>query len=293
MDLNKVLKETLAFSLINFKDDKKLVKYLAYFIIIYLAIALASALIYIGIGGLSEITALEQFMFIFTAVSIVYLPFMILIIILTYFSSRRGLEVSKKKIARNNLVLFLKYLITPFIAGIYALFSIFNLKFLLILLAGVVISLIGAFTYFLNPLFAGFLIAISFVFYFAYIFVIIYNSTRLTFTEFAILESSSIKKALKKSWKSTENNVLNIFIALIVFGIILSIISMVFQMPLIFYSMIFGFNQAIMGAEFSEAALYSDPLYWVLSIPSYLITAYLMLAGILFKVSLYTKIIKK
>lgn len=290
MDLNKVITEGLKFSLFEFKNDKKLIKYLTILFLVYLI----SALIIYGFFGatLSGIESgvepgIEQIGSLFLLFGVIGLPTFIIITIISFLIIRQGLLIEKKKAIDLDIVNYIKFLLMGIATAIVAFLSIYNLKFLTILLVGFLLLIIGFIGSAINPFIGGALIMIGIILFIAYMFVVIYNSIRLALTDITFIESGSITDALRKSWNITKGNVLNLVIALILFGIIISIISMIFQIPVFIYSFIIGFSQGLSGGTFNEALLYVDPIYIVLSIPIYFVSSYSILASYLFLIKIY------
>lgn len=295
MNLLRTIEEGLKFSLLSFKDDKKLIKYLGILILVYvISLIISSLIIGLTITSIepSAESVVEQLGTMFALFGIIGIPTFIIITIISFLIIKQGLLIEKKKTIDLTLVNYIKFLLIGIATAFAAFFSIYNLKFLAILVIGFLLSAIGFILLAINPIFGGMIIALGLVVIFAYFFVIIYNSLRLALTDITFIESGSITDALKKSWQVTKGNVLNLLIALVVFGIVISIITMVFQIPAIFYGFMIVFSQGISGEAVNEIALYADPIYIILIIPIYMVTSYSILASYLFLIKIY-KLLKK
>jgi membrane-anchored glycerophosphoryl diester phosphodiesterase (GDPDase) len=102
-----------------------------------------------------------------------------------------------------------------------------------------------------------------------------------------------IMSALQESWNRTEGEVLNVFIALLVFGLVVMAVVYVVSIPTSIYSVMY-----IGGAGLSETAddlaamnvmsgMFSDPIYLLLSVLTIVAGAWASIAQSFYMVSIY------
>ena len=138
-----------------------------------------------------------------------------------------------------------------------AFFSVFNLKFLPILGAVIFGFLMLFFTPYPLNIFGGLIFAFSSLAYFV---VILYNSYRLVLSQTIFLSKEiGIVDAIKESWQITHGKVLEIFLALFIVGIILTVIFYILStiMQVLGYLMVLPFMFGIRstGADAASAII--------------------------------------
>ncbi len=299
MDAGKSLEKIVSFSFIEWIKNKKMQKYLAISIIINLAmmfISIFSAAHFFS--GITDNTSFMEVMLIIVNYTIFFiiliLPLLLVMTALNYLIIAKGLELSKKKYIGVNLIRFVKYLFYPLFSMIVAMLSLYNLKFLVIGIIGLIIMLISFLLMPIIGLGAIALTLIGMLVLFVYGIVVIYNTFRLIVGEIIFIEKEeSIMKSLKASWNKTNGEVFNIIAMMIVFIVITMIISFIAQIPLTIYSIIFSLSSEIVGQTMNDITMMTDPIFIILMIPTYLVSAYLIIAGNLMVVGIYNSLNSK
>jgi len=231
------------------------------------------------------------FAIIFTFAIVISLIFAIIGYLIIY----RGLELVGKKPQKIDFVRFIKFIFLGLVTAFYAIFSVFNLKLFLIFVVGLILILIGALSLILNSVLGGILLTVGLLILFAYLFVIIYNLYRLIFIEVLFIEKGEVRKGLEESYNITKGNVLDIIIAFFVIGIIIAIILVIVDLPNTIYVFMIGFAQGVSGStsEVTQLTLMSDPIYWILQIPSAVATAFYLVFINVFIVNAYALLVHK
>lgn len=300
MDPGKSLEKIISFSFIEWLKNKKMQKYLAISIIINLAmmfISIISAAHFFS--GITDNTSFMEVMLILINYTIFFiiliLPLLLVMILLNYLIIAKGLELSKKKNIGINLIRFIKYLFYPLFSMVVAMLSLYNLKFLTIGIIGLIIMLVSFLLIPLIGLGAIPLSLIGMLILFVYGIVVIYNTFRLIIGEIIFIEKEeSIMSSLKESWDKTNGEVFNIVIIIIVFVVVTMIISFISQIPLTIYSIVISLTSEIVGQTINDVAMMTNPIFIILMIPTYLVSAYLIIAGNLMVVGIYNSLkIKK
>ncbi len=304
MDLNKDLTRILGFSLLDWFKDKEMLKYLVVLIVIYVVFSFGMLVMAVNsFSGISNnmtnpMEIIPILLGFYAMMGLILIPFIIVAVVASYLIIARGLKLSKKTSTRINLTRFVKYIILEIMSGLVATLSLFNVKYLLIGFVGFILTILG---FIMLPLgisaiaLAGALIGIGVLLLIAYCVIVVYNSIRLSVGEVIFVEGEkSIMKSLEKSWKITKGNVLNIFIAELVLAVILMIINFVVTIPAMAYSMIISIA-SVMGGQVSNMTglgIMADPIYIMLLVPSFIVSAYFIVAGNLFIVGIYNSLKK-
>jgi len=204
----------------------------------------------------------------------------IIFFVLNYFIIQRGLELNKQKsvpfsISRLIMVFFLE-IITFFVAVL----SIYRLKWLAIGLCGFLFVIIGALLS--QSFFGGFFAFIGILMMIAYFIIVCINYIRLSLGAVAYIEKErEIMESLKVSWDLTKNNVLGIIIISLAVSLIVGFISYLVSTPsslllqLAIPELINIKDTISFGILFEGmAGVFSNPLYIILLIPVWIISAY-------------------
>lgn len=303
MDLLNNFGNLLKTTLNNCYKDKKLRKYLLAGIILQI-ISISIMLIwgFIITSSTLQVATPDQLMpamsnLLFSFITFFAILFFILLVylIITYLTINRSLEITKRKTIPLGIINFIKFCIMYLFYFVAVTFSLFNLKFLLILIAGLIFFTIGVILLLTDAIIGGILILFSLIFFLAYYIVIIYNSFRLYFIEPIFLETGEMVNTLKKCWKLTKEKVADLFIVIILIIIIYMTLYFVLDLPSMIYSFLVGFGTAIstIGSQQTNISLSTDPIYLLLQLPTAILMGVYLVFINNFLVVIYDFISKK
>ena len=305
MDLGKAVSEVLEFSLIGCLKDRTSLIYAGITFVIYSIF---------GIGMLVSISNLftplttmgananpqlviGMLIGIYSMLAIYMIPLVLIFTLIGYLMIGRALKASKRKYMPLTVVRYIKYLFLPLVAGIIAGLSLYNIKWLWMLVVGLALILGGAVIAVMGNFLGGVLSAIGMLVLVLYFIVVLYNSLRLSIGEAIFVEGEGVINSLKKSWVITKGRVWTVVLISIILAIVLMVISMIFTIPSAAYSMMYMFSTiATVGTNPSTMpgiGYLSDPGYLIAILPSYLASAYAILVGSWFTVGLYNVLTKK
>lgn len=126
----------------------------------------------------------------------------------------------------------IRFALLQIISGLIALFSWYNKKWLLLLAAGIVLCIAGGLVG-LNTS-GAVLLVLGILIVVAYLFVVIYNSLRLTLAEPIFVEKDrAILVATKEAWEMGKGKVFSMFIALFIVGLVLGVAVLALSIPLL------------------------------------------------------------
>lgn len=296
MDLNKHIKETINFSFIDSLKNKNIQKYFAIITLLYLLFFV----IYFFITNqlMSNIFSGEiiaenifQKLFEFTAyLLIISIPLTIALTFMEYQIIKETLKIKKMKCKDLTLNRFIKFLFLPLISFIYAILSIFNIKFLAIGISALLLFFIGSIAIFSNILIGTIILLISTLLGLIYFCIVIWGMIRLSLLNVIFVEGCGITEGLRTSWKKTKDNVLNILVIWVVFFVIIYVISLIVTSPSLAYSLFYSSINAESTAI--ESSLVFDPIYNLLLLPSIIVSGYILIVQNCVLVSIYS-ILKK
>lgn len=291
MNLEKSLNEIFKFSLIDFLKNNKLKKYFLCLLILLLFYFITYILIVGSVGSIIKGNAITlelyiQIIFIlFIWITIISIPFGVIQTFFEYKIFSEILRTKKIKVEKLNIIKFIKFLVFPIILFLYALFSVFKIKFLFIGIFSIILIIIGVLSStMINNILGIIFVALGLIIGIIYFCIVIYELLRLGVSQVAFIEEKGIKSALKKSWQLTENNIINLIVILIVFFVIIYVISMVFMIPLILYST----SLPLATTLEQELITLFNPIYNLLMLPIYLASAYLILIQTCVMANVYT-----
>lgn len=311
MDLEKkinnivrVVITSLSFSLLGSLKDKTSLKYGGIIFVIYAVFGIAmllsianlfAPLLNMGADQNPQVI-IGMLIGVYATLAIFIIPMALILIAISYLLIGRALKVSKRKYAPLTLVRYIKYLFLPLIGGIIAVLSLYNLKWLWMLVIGAALALGGTIMLAIGNLIGAALVSIGIIIILLYFIVVIYNSLRLSIGEAIFVEGEGVINALKKSWITTKGNGWELFFSVIALVFVLYVIILIFTIPAVIYSIIYMFSTMAIGSNPSPMAgigYLSDPGYLIAILPSYLATAYVILVGNWFTVGLYNAITRK
>lgn len=301
MDILNNLGNLIKTTLNNCYKDKKLRKYLIAGITLQI-ISLSMMLIWgFSIGNLTtQVDAPDQLAPVMTELIFSFIIFfailffmIIVYLLITYLTINRSLEITKRKTIPLGILNFIKFSIMYLFYFFAVTFSLFNLKFLLILATGLILFIIGATIAFTDVIIGILLILFSLLFFLAYYIVIIYNSFRLYFIESIFLETGEMINTLKKCWQLTKGRVADLFIVIFLVMIIYMMIYFIFDLPATLYSFFVGFTTAMSGIEQVNFSLATDPIYLLLQLPTAILMGFYLIFINNFLVVIYDFISKK
>jgi hypothetical protein len=295
MDINTDSKEIIHNSFIGWIKNKSLQKY---FIIIAILEIILAILFMSSMSNLittfSQITTFEiglvfeQIISFYTILGLILIPFSLIIIFFNYKIIQVGLKLSKRKSINITFLRYLKFLFYPLFAFLIALFSIFDIKFLAIGIVGGLIFIIGGLTILTNPILGLPIMILGFLLIFVYLIIIAINSIKLTLGQIIYVEKEkTIYQSLQESWTITHGNVINLILFGIMFGIIIMLISGLVSLPSTIYI------QMLIDSNFNVLIIFTDLIYQVLLVPSYIMGAYIIICSNMFWVNIYSKLKSK
>ncbi len=173
------------------------------------------------------ITTLNQFPESITIISITFVGYFMILLIQGFFSVLillKGMNFYKIKTAPFNATKYVKLIILQILSGILALISYYDKRFFFVFIGIIALYLIGIIT-----LISGIgiiLLLLALFLSFFYLFIVIYNSIRLSMTPYVFLETNKgIFQSLRDGWNLTQGKVIDIFIALLIIGVIFFVVS--------------------------------------------------------------------
>ncbi|MEK6958903.1 MAG: hypothetical protein AABW59_02550 [archaeon] len=187
----------------------------------------------------------------------------------------------------------LKLIVVNICVTLFAFFSVFNLKMLVILAVSALLLIAGIavivlFQANMGLVFVGMtLVLLGAIVFAAYMIVFYYNSLRLMFSPIIFVEKDlGVIDSCKASWTKTEGQVLGLFVATIVLSVLLTILMFAASILAQVYSAV----ATLINPGISDLALSVDPIYIVLSLPIYVFSAYAVIVGSFFITSLYASL---
>ncbi|MFH0713631.1 MAG: hypothetical protein V1722_04215 [Candidatus Micrarchaeota archaeon] len=143
---------------------------------------------------------------------------------------RDVLAVNGKNVKPFTPMVFIHLIILSIAFILSALFSVFELKWLVLLIVGILFAVGSYFSMSTLPVSIVFGI-IAGVCLAAYLVIMVRNLVRLSFSPYVYLQGASLVGAMRGSWNLTCKKALKIFIILLACAIVTGIISMVFALP--------------------------------------------------------------
>ncbi len=175
--------------------------------------------------GLNLLMEILQLLFLFFVLFLVFAfieGFVYTLILL------RGMEFYKIKTTPFELEKYIRLVVLHIFSGILALISYYDKRFLMVFI-GIVISYGIGFLLlaFINIL--GFILLILAIFAtLFYVLVVVYNEIRLSMAPFIFLEKEQgIFDSLRQGWNLTKGKVIDVFIGMLIIGIIIWLVSSV------------------------------------------------------------------
>lgn len=305
MGLEKSIGEWTKFSFTGWLKDRGTLKYFLSLIIIFVLTTIAGnyliySLLYPAYSSATPSSA-EIVSAMINAIPVLAV-FIILNSLAVYFIAylviARALKLKKNGAQKLSFIRLVKLLVLELFIFFSAFLSLFNPKFLMVLIAAIVLFIVGVVLVTVPGYFAvgGALLVLGFVLLLAYFIVVAYNSIRLLLSTVAFVEKNlGIVGAAKESWKRAQGNVLNIAIAWLVLIVISFTISAVSAIPATIYSIYYSaVNSAAstVSSTAAELAMTTDIGYMIAMIPTYIFSAFLSIAAWFYMVSIYTGIKK-
>ncbi len=279
--------EIISFGFAGWRKDKLMLKYLLVSIILFTLFSFG--MLYFSLNfslGLANntITTSEEVTSMLIAFYAGIAPLIIVMgliaIFLSYLIIGRALNLCGRKSIKLNLVRFIKMILINIAQSIIAFLSLFNIKFLLIGVVGFILTVVGFIAMPIGLLAGVILTMIGVILSIIYFVIVIYNTIRLSLGEIIFVEKEeSMIRALKESWIVTKGNVWTIILVEIVVVVIASIISIVAEIPVMLYTIFQTVGSVVAGSTASEIMFLNDPLFYILYIPSFVVTGYLVVVG--------------
>ncbi len=277
LDYGKILE----FGLFGWMKQEGVWKYILGYFIYLTAVLVATS--YVMYSVLKPFITFEATSNLAALNSIVYLAIFLLVLTIvsliiqsafSYLFIAKALNSRGRKFVEFDLLRWARFVVFEIATFFSVLFSIFNLKLLLVGIASIVCIGIGLLSIFLSSFGGNYSLGvIIFALFFilglllglAYLAILIYNAIKLSMGAVSFVESEkNIMDALKDSWEMTAGSTLNIFIGLFLIGLIVGIIVGIGMIPSMAYNFAISFtNPGAAGA----IGYMIDPIYLLLSIP--------------------------
>jgi len=295
-------------SLFDWIKDKKMLTYLAITCIILVIMNIFT--LFSMSNSLEKLIALQNSVTpsveeVFSVIGMFLGPFMltitissIILFILSYFIIKRSLELNGLKAVNFSVQRIIMLFILEIASCIVAVLSIFRLKWLAVGVAGAVLLIIGIVLTILSPLIGILLLIIGLILCVVYAVIVIINTIRLSLGGTAYIEEErGIMDSLKISWDLTKANVLGIVIIFVVVSIIIGIISWIVALPATFFqfSLMGNFTSTTNPALLIDniTGMFINPVYLVLLIPGWIISAYQVIVTSYLMTSIYALLKKE
>lgn len=208
----------------------------------------------------------------------------------------RGLQLAGHNPPPFGALKFLRLILTWIATYIFVTFSLYRPKWLLLLLADLILFVAGIMVSPDNSFFGSLLILAAFIGYIAYIIVVIYNGVRLSFPDIILLDTEhSIMDCLKMSEEITNKKVQSILGTSIVMGLII-IVILIAVGTVIELAAGFPLMAIIGGAPNIDAILANLALiatiYFIMILARVILESIIEIIGIYFGVGLYNLVLQ-
>jgi hypothetical protein len=301
MNVEDAIEDIVRFSLVDCLKDKPSLILAGITFVVYsifgIITMLAIANLFTPLANISPSTAplaiVNVIVGVYITLAVYMIPMFLVMSIFGYLIIGRALKVSKNKHNSLTISRYIKFLILSIAAGIIAGLSLYNIKWLWMLVIGLALTLSGAIITTTGNLWGISLAGIGAAVLCIYVVVFIYNSIRLSISEAIFVEGEGIINSLKKSWVITKGNVLGIAVIIIILMIVLSLLSFVLSMPAIIYTYSFTASTITTGNTLTGMGYLSDLGYLIAIWPTYIVSAYAILAGSWSVVGIYNVLTKK
>ncbi|VVB76329.1 Uncharacterised protein [uncultured archaeon] len=217
---------------------------------------------------------------------------------IAYFMLGSALREIKRKPVEFSAGRYVRFLGLMIANCLSVVFSLFKLKFLWVLISGIVLAIVGGVLAAAGVSFGSnvamiilgaLLVVVAFILFICYAVIMVYNAMRLLIGEMIFVEKEQgIWKSLKASWDITGKNALNIFVVMFVVAIVVMILSFILSAP----SMIYQFSVIGMTGGTGALKLMSDPTYLGLSALTNIVQAFAVMVQAFAIAGIYTQISK-
>ncbi len=223
--------------------------------LITLALAGNTAALLSAVQSPSIIPAFSGFLLVAVFWSLVYGLAVTFVSVLVYLFALRSRNLPAAPV---NTIKVLKYILLGVVAEFAALLCVFNLKFLLVLFAAIILSAIALFSVLISPIVAALFGIFAFLAFFAFLIIVVYNSIRLGLAPIVFLSRNvKISTALKESWVITRGKVLEIILASVVGGIAIYVLFYVASLIFSIFTTILVFVSGIVYLQIGLNLLFS------------------------------------
>jgi len=295
----------LNFSFVSWLKDKQALKYLALLSVFTIIFSIVSSFVsynfttaLLSLQGTPS-AVINAFFGLLSVATVIGLIYFVIIYIIQYFIFAKALGSANLTAEKISVMRLVRLIILDIASVLVALLSMFNLKFLWIVIAAIVLFVGGivlAAAGYSSGAMAltasgGALAVIGIILTIVYLAVVVYNSIRLSMGTAVFIEKErSIMDCLRISWEKTDGKVWEIIAAWVVVVVIMVVISFVASIPAMIYAFIVGFTSALRGvtdSQMIQLALSVNPAYLILSIPIYIASAFIMIVSAYYYVSIY------
>jgi hypothetical protein len=301
--------EALKFSISWINDFKTQKYYIGLFLISFIAIFISYSMLADMFSSLGSTLTLngtidDSILLVYSIIGLIValsslgilLSFFELAII--YMVNARAFETKKYTPIKIDFRNYFMLLILGIVQIFAAIFSIMNLKLLIVGIVSIVLLVFGAILTIFNPIIGIFLIGISSIGFLGYLIIIYYNTIKLSFSAYAFIEKKrTIMESLQESWNRTEGQFWKVFVAFLVFGIIIVIAVYLAGIPSQIYletqiaNNTNGLEQTEMINVISKT--FTDPINFLLSLITIAVSALATIATSFYMVSIYDSLPKK
>jgi len=295
MVLTDRLGEIVEFSLIAPFRDKAVLKYFVIltavlFVLNYILNFFTISAFSGAMSAVSSSSAILAMLGFVTLLVVIVVIAYFVTLVFEYLALKKALETKGIKARKLCAGSYARYFLVYVASAVAAIFSIYRLKYLLIGIIGAVLFVVGivvAAAGLAVPIMAiiGILLVLLAVLLLCIYFIVVFiNAIRLTLSpaSFIANESMSVMAAVKDSWQRTGGNAFNVFIVLLVVGILFAIITAILSAPASLYGFVFSISQVVANAAGANTttgvasimpSYMADPAFNILSIPAYFGTA--------------------
>jgi membrane-anchored glycerophosphoryl diester phosphodiesterase (GDPDase) len=281
LDLGKIL----SFAFFDWFKQKEVLKFVGIAFVIYaILIIVTNFVIYSSISPLINNFSLNgftnSFFYIIGYVIVMSIISFVIFSAINYMLISKALEAKGRDYIDFDAKRWINFVFLNIAEGLAALFSVYKLRWLLILIAAIALFILGtiiliAASAINTPIlvFAGVLmLLLGILLLFAYCFVIVYNCYRLIISSVIFVEGQeSVLDALRLSWDKTHGSVLNVFVVMLILGVVVGIVSFVVAIPSSIYQGIGTMSGVANPSEMFNTLV--DPVAIVLSMPTYLVAS--------------------
>jgi len=300
-----IVGDAINFAFTGWMKSRQALKYfvvaLILFIILNVALGAVAGSLFGSLSNASSMSpgeALGLVGYFFLYITVFVVLYWLISGFIIYFMLGSALKEIKRKPVEFSAGRYARFLGLMIANCLAVLLSLFKLKFLWVLISGIILAIVGivlvavgaSFGSNVIALILGFLLlGISVILFLCYAVIMIYNSMRLILAEMLFVEKEQgIWKSLNASWNITGGNALNIFVVLFVVTVVVMILSLILSAP----SMIYQFSVLGITGGSGALTLMSDPMYIGLSALTNIVQAFAVMVQAFALAGIYAQLNK-